>query len=290
MRIHISGSKGYIGSEISKKLQTSHDISDSDKDTLDVLELEKIAKVFKAEKPDIVIALAGIMGAQVSKNNLFETFQVNSIGILNILEAMKRANIKNLIFFSSQTVYGPSEPGVFSDEQSMNNPMHPYATSKVISEWFIKEYSRNFGINSIILQPSIVVGNFDGEPNSLNEFVQNALNDKPIIIFGEGSHQREYLSLTDMVGAVEEAVKFLGQNNENSVFERVIVSSNEPISMVDLANKIVRKVKKGSVEHIDKTSRAFSIRSKTAKANKLLNWKNTQNLNSLLDNTIEILK
>lgn len=290
MKIHISGSRGYIGSAITKKLQTSNDISESDKDTLDVLEFEKLAKALEFEKPDIVIALAGIMGAQVSKNNLFETFQVNSIGILNVLEAMKRANVKNLIFFSSQTVYGPSKKGIFSDEESMNNPMHPYATSKVVSEYFIKEYSRNFGINAIILQPSIVVGNFDGEPNSLNEFVQNALNDEAIIIFGEGSHQREYLSLSDMVGAVEKAVNFLDKNNEKGIFERVIISSNESISMVDLANKIVGKVKKGSVEHIDKTSRAFSICSKTDKANKLLQWKITQNLNSILDNTIRILK
>ena len=168
--------------------------------------------------------------------------------------------------------------------------MHPYATSKVISEYFIKEYCRNFDINAIILQPSIVVGNFGGEPNSLNEFVQNALNDESIIIFGEGSHEREYLSLIDMVGAVEKSVKFLEKNNEKSVFERVIISSNEPISMVDLANKIVGIVKKGSVKHIDKTSRAFSICSKTVKANNLLNWRNTHSLNTVLDNVIEALK
>ena len=129
MKIHISGSNGYIGSAISKRLQIKNDVLESDKDTLNVLEIESLFDTFIIEKPDIVIALAGIMGAQVSKNNLFETFQVNSFGLLNVLEAMKRSNLNNLIFFSSQTVYGPSEINYPSNEESPYNPMHPYASS-----------------------------------------------------------------------------------------------------------------------------------------------------------------
>ena len=137
---------------------------------------------------------------------------------------------------------------------------------------------------------SIVVGNFKGEPNSVNEFIQTAILDETIVIFGQGDHSREYISLNDMVSAVEKSVQFLKNNKDNGIFEKIIISSNEPISMADLAQKVLNLTNKGSMKHIDKTSRAFSICSKAEKANKIIDWNTADTLDSILRSIIGKLK
>ena len=62
-----------------------------------------------------------------------------------------------------------------------------------------KDYSKYYKINAVILRPTIVVGNLTGEENALNEFTRNAFNDEPIVIYGDGKHKREYISISDLV-------------------------------------------------------------------------------------------
>ena len=117
------------------------------------------------------------MGARQSKAELYKTFSVNSFGMLNVLEAARITGVKNIIFLSSLTVHGAHhDKNNKVSEDDIFLPAHPYATSKMIAEYMIRDYFRFYKINAVILRPTIVVGNISGEDNALNEFARSARN------------------------------------------------------------------------------------------------------------------
>jgi len=271
-KVHISGGNGFLGKHILKSLRNSYSLLLSDIDDCNVLDLDSLIKNFSKKKPDLVIALAGIMGGHGSKKDLYKTFNINSFGLMNVLEACKITGIKNIIFFSSLTVHGNSKiEGKKIQETDQYQTNHPYATSKIISEYILKDYQKYYNINTIVLRPTIIVGNLEGESNALNEFVEELYLDKDITIYGSGSHEREYLSVFDLSQAVKASINYL--QDKDSIYEDFIISSNESISMSNLAKLAINKIGKGKLNFIKKNSRAFSLVSDSLKAKKILKWK-----------------
>jgi len=291
MKIHITGGDGYIGRNIFNSLRNKHEISTTDIQSLDVLNKDLLVKYLKEDTPDILIHLAGLMGAKQSKSELYKTFSVNSFGLLNVIEATYLAGVKSLIFFSSLTVHGAHhDRNKIVNEEDNFLPAHPYATSKVIAEYLLRDYSRLLNINAVILRPTIIVGNLNGEENALNEFTKNAFNDEPIFIFGDGKHVREYLSINDLINATNYSIKFLVKNGDKNICETFIISSGEPISMTDLALRCVKIVGRGSVEHIDKNTQAFSLLSNIEKAKRQLQWEPKDDVDTMIKYTLNMLK
>ena len=153
MKIHITGGDGYIGRNIFNSLRNKHEISTTDIQSLDVLNKDLLVKYLKEDTPGILIHLAGLMGAQQSKSELYKTFSVNSFGLLNVIEATYLAGVKNLIFFSSLTVHGAHhDRNKIVNEEDNFLPAHPYATSKVIAEYLLRDYSRLLNIKRAVLK------------------------------------------------------------------------------------------------------------------------------------------
>lgn len=272
VKVHITGGKGFLGQNIRRLLNKKYDLSLSDIDTVDVLQLDSLVDLFQRTKPDLIVHLAGLMGATASKKNLYEYFRVNSFGVLNLLEAISQCGIGKLVFFSSLTVHGfDNHGGPPKKESDPFNPQHPYATSKTISEYMIREYVRCHALQAVILRPTIVVGNMKGEANAVNDFVRSSLNKKPIVLYGDGGHKREWLSVDDLVDAVDKSVEFL-MESRGAVCEEFIVSSGQPISMKELARKCSTLLGGGNIEFIDKTTQAFSLTSMPHKAKRMLKW------------------
>ncbi len=289
MKIHITGGSGYIGQNILKKLEKTHNISFSDIDNANVENLEEITKLFKYENPDLIIHLAGLMGAEKSKeeNNLYKTFLINSFGFMNVLEAARINNINNIIFMSSLTVHGAYQnKNYIVDENSSFNPAHPYSRSKVIGELIAKDFAQLTQSKIIILRPTIITGNLNGENNAMNEFVKSANEDKPIVIFGKGDHEREYVALSDLISAVEASIKYIELNKNHYLFEEFIISSAEPISMIDLAKKCIKLIGKGSIKFVEKNVQSFSLKSNIDKANKFLKWQPKKSVDDMINEII----
>ena len=230
------------------------------------------------------------MGAGQSKTELFKYFSVNSVGVLNVLEAARLAEVNNIIFFSSLTVYG-FDQHVDQGKKEADNflSLHPYATSKIVGEYFIKDYTRFYKMNAVVLKPSIIVGNMEGEPNALNEFLQNTLKNEPIVIYGNGQHQREYLSIRDLGKAVNCSVNIIKELNQDGYYEDFIVSSSKPISMEELAKLIIQITGKGKIKKIEKNSKSFSLTSNTEKIRRIMDWKPNDNIEDMITQVKELL-
>src|SRR6516165_10437578 len=127
MKIHVTGAKGFLARWIVSLLREQHTVCGTDRDSMDVTDLDAVRSVFADERPDAVVHLAALCGAQPSRDNPPSFFHVNAQGAVNVMEACRRTGVRKLLFFSSMTVFGSGDTPRF--EESPFAPRHPYAVS-----------------------------------------------------------------------------------------------------------------------------------------------------------------
>ena len=271
LKVHLTGGKGFLGSYIAEALAAaSIEVEISDVDTLDVVDLAATVERMQSSKPDVVCHLAGLTGAGESLKHPQRFFEVNCGGTLNVLEACRRAEVPGFVFLSSLTVHGQTTAGDV-DEDSALAPRHPYAGSKAAAEKVVQTYARCYGMKSAILRPTLIAGEGQKEPNAISEFAETILGGEDVEIYGDGAHQREWLHPRDVGVSVVAAVRYVAAASE-PVCETFIISSGEPVSMAELARKVIAQIGKGEVKFTPSNRQAFDLCTKTDKARRQLGW------------------
>tara|TARA_B100000029_G_scaffold485088_1_gene538021 strand:- start:93 stop:995 length:903 start_codon:yes stop_codon:yes gene_type:complete len=158
------------------------------------------------EGADVVFHLACLARVQPSIENPLEYHEKNVNGLVNVLEACRKYNVKRLVFSSSSSVYGDVEQKDLPTlEESPLNPMSPYALHKFIGEEYCKLYSELYGIETVSLRYFNVYG--DRQPTEgayclvMGVFAQQRLNDEPMTIRGDGEQRRDFTYVGDVVDA-----------------------------------------------------------------------------------------
>jgi UDP-glucose 4-epimerase len=271
VKVHVTGGKGFLGRYIAEALASaSFEVEISDVDTLDVVDLAATVARMQSSKPDVVCHLAGLTGAGDSLKNPQRFFEVNCGGTVNVLEACRRAEVPGFVFLSSLTVHGQTTGGDV-DEDSTPAPRHPYAGSKAAAEQVVETYARCYGMQIAILRPTLIAGEGQKEPNAISEFAETILSGEEIDIFGDGAHKREWLHPKDVGESVMAAVRYVAAATEPCA-ETFIISSGEPVSMAELARKVIAQIGKGAVKFTPSNRQAFNLCTKSHKARELLGW------------------
>lgn len=266
VKVLITGGAGFIGSHLTDKLiEKRHKVAVIDnfstgrKENLNCkaefyqadICAPGISRIFEKEKPDIVFHLAALISAVESLQRPEETMKINSQGTLNILEASFKNKVKKIIFASSCAVYGDSS---YSDEIAPLNPKSPYATSKIEAENYLEEFLKK-GLKTASLRYFNVYGprqNPDSPYSAVIPiFIKNALNSKPLIIYGDGNQTRDFIFVDDVVKANEllmrqdrEGVFNVGSGIERTINElaRVIIDLSKSKSEI-----IYQPARKGDI-------------------------------------------
>jgi dTDP-glucose 4,6-dehydratase len=126
--------------------------------------------------------------------------QVNVLGTCNVLEAVRKYGCR-MVFASSCEVYGTTSE-VAAPEAAPLNPHSPYAASKAGADRLCYAYVKTYGLNAIIVRPCNVYGprQKDGPGGAvIPRFVSRALRGEPLVVFGSGQQQREYMHVDDLV-------------------------------------------------------------------------------------------
>jgi UDP-glucose 4-epimerase len=291
-KVHITGGRGFLGRGVQAALAADYDVSASDVDDMDVTNRASIEARLGAIRPDVVVHLAGLMGAPQSKRTP-ETFHgVNAFGSLHLLAAMRALGLGNLVFLSSLTVHGMSASAADrKTEDSPFAPEHPYATSKVLAEYMIRDYTRHAGLRAVILRPSIVTGNTRGEPNAVVEFCRVAACGGAITLFGDGLHAREFVSQRDVGAAVARAAGYLLSPPAGaSACEPFIISTGRPVAMAALARRCIELAGGGRIEFAPKQVQAFSLASDVRRARTALGWEAQDDTDALIRETLARLR
>ena len=209
------------------------------------------------EEADAVVHLAALIDVEECVNNPMETHHVNVDGTLNVLSEAVRSGVKKFLFASSTAVYGEGNPLPLKEDYPLK-PISPYAASKAAAEHYCEVFHRCYRLPTVILRFFNVYGfrrEYDSYSGVITAFVNNALEDKPLVIFGDGEQTRDFVHVEDVVSSTILALK-----GANSVGEILNVCTGKPTSVNDLA-QTVKEVAGKNLQIIHGEPRKGDIRS-----------------------------
>lgn len=300
MKILITGGAGFIGSAVSQAyLRQGHtvvvvdDLSSGKKERVpagatlyecDIRDHVQLKEIFKKEKPDAVNHHAAQANAEASVKNPVEDYEINILGLINVLECCKEHGVKRIIFASSAAVYGDKEPaknGLKEDDALFQ--ISPYGASKMTSELYLRCYFNLYKIPFVILRYANVYGPHQdgGEAGVVPAFIRALLSGKPCTAFGDGEQTRDYIFVEDVVTANMLALT----KGDNDVFN---IGTGVQTSVNQLAAMLRDIVGKGTVAK--GAARAGDIRHSflnSEKAKKVLGWHAETSLREGLKKTVE---
>ncbi len=228
MKVLVTGTAGFIGSSLAKRLLARGDEVvglDNLNDYYDVqIKKDRLAqllpqagftdvrgnledkatidKVFKDHKPDRVVHLAAQAGVRYSLINPQAYIDSNITGFLNILEACRHLGTDHLVYASSSSVYGANTAMPFSVHNNVDHPVSLYATSKKANELMAHTYSHLFNIPTTGLRFFTVYGPWGRPDMALFIFTKKILAGEPIDVFNYGHHRRDFTYIDDIVEGV----------------------------------------------------------------------------------------
>jgi len=223
---------------------------------LNLEDKENLDKLFKEEKFDAVCNLAAQAGVRYSLTNPMAYMDSNIIGFMNILEACRNFDVKNLSYASSSSVYGLNEKQPFSTHDSVNHPISLYAASKKSNELMAHTYSHLFGIQTTGLRFFTVYGPWGRPDMALFLFTKAIFEDKPIDVFNYGNMQRDFTYIDDIVEGIVRVIDNPAKPNENfdksnpdpassiAPYKVYNIGNNAPVKLMDFITALEKKIGK----------------------------------------------
>ena len=230
MTILITGSSGFIGSNLAKRILTTEPDTkviglDNMNDYYDVriketrlAELQKfenyifikgnladkalINSIFEQYHPDIVVNLGAQAGVRYSITNPDAYIESNMIGFYNILEACRHYPVEHLVYASSSSVYGSNKKVPYSTDDKVDNPVSLYAATKKSNELMAHAYSKLYNIPSTGLRFFTVYGPAGRPDMAYFGFTNKLVNGETIKIFNYGNCKRDFTYVDDIVEGV----------------------------------------------------------------------------------------
>ena len=160
----------------------------------------------------------------------------NIIGTYNMLEALRKSNVKKYIQISTDEVYGSCSGEPFTEESPLK-PGNPYSSSKASADMLAISYHNTYGLPIIISRSENIYGPYQGKEKVIPHFVKLCLEGKSMTLYGDGSNTRRWLHLRDQCSALY----LLSQKGNNG--EIYNVASEEEISNLELSKKIAKVLK-----------------------------------------------
>ncbi|MDR3580282.1 MAG: GDP-mannose 4,6-dehydratase [Oryzomonas sp.] len=317
LRILITGGAGFIGSHLSDKLLAEgHHVS-----VIDDLSTGSIKNIkhlinntnFKfirdsisneivldrvASETDVIVHLAAAVGVKLVVERPVYTIETNVTGTEQVLKAALRYGCKVLIASTSE-VYGKGHKIPFTENDdvllgSTSIARWGYAISKMLDESLAFAYGTEYGLPVVLFRLFNTVG-----PRQTGHygmviptFMQQAIKGEPITVFGDGTQQRCFCDVSDVVRAI---VGFI--HNPAAIGQLFNIGGNQEVSMIELAEKVIKIAQSKSEIKMVPYSEAFGSGFEdmqrrvpnTEKIFNLLNWKPTLTLDQILVNVRDSL-
>ena len=329
MSILVTGGAGYIGSHTAVELLNSGEeivivdnFSNSKPDVLnkikeitkkdfkfyevDILDKQKLEKVFEENKIEVVIHFAGLKAVGESVQKPIEYYHNNITGTLVLLELMRKYNCKKIVFSSSATVYGVPETVPIKEDFPLSTT-NPYGSTKLMLEQILKDiYISDKEFSAIILryfnpigahESGLIGDNPNGIPNNLMPYIVKVAageleclnvfgNDYPT---NDGTGVRDYIHVVDLaIGHV----KALDKIRESIGTIAYNLGTGKGYSVLEIVN-VFEKVNKLKVKYKIAPRRAGDIAECYAdpmKAKKELEWSAQRGLDAMCKDAWNFIK
>ena len=219
MKIFVTGGAGFIGSNFIQYilgLGKSYAVTNFDKLTYagNLRNLKTVAEnpnylFVKGDICDPAAVEAAMQGCEVVVHFAAEShvdrsiyepataIQTNVTGTFILLQVARKLGVERFVHISTDEVYGDLTPGTFADENSPLEPSSPYSSSKAASDLLVRSYVRTYEFPALITRSSNNYGPYQFPEKFLPLMITNALDDKPLPIYGDGKQQRNWLHVQD---------------------------------------------------------------------------------------------
>ena len=280
MKILVTGCAGFIGSGVSSKLLARGDtvygidnlndyydvnlklarleqIKAHDSfifNKFDITNYDEITSLFKDHNIERVIHLAAQAGVRYSLENPFAYINANIQGFINILEACRHFNVEHLVYASSSSVYGANTSMPFSVRNNIDHPLSLYGATKKSNELMAHTYSHLYQLPTTGLRFFTVYGPWGRPDMSLFMFTKNIIEGKPIDVFNNGHHMRDFTYIDDIVSGVIGTCDKIAAANEawrgdkpdlgtsKAPYRLYNIGNNQPVQLMDYIHLIEENV------------------------------------------------
>ncbi|OYV04497.1 MAG: dTDP-glucose 4,6-dehydratase [Verrucomicrobiales bacterium VVV1] len=303
MRILITGGSGFIGSHIVEHYQDKADeirvldnLRTGYRHNLDglkhifiegsITDRELVKKA--VEGVDYIFHLAALVSVPESMEKPGECVDINVHGLLNVLEEASAAGVKKLVFASSAAIYGDN-PTVPKLETMIPEPKSPYAITKLDGEYYLGMFQREGRLETAAIRFFNVFGPRQDPKGAYAAavpiFIEKAVKNEDITVFGDGGQTRDFIYVKDIVGALSFAVETPGVVG---VFN---AGYGGQITINDLANGLIQAAGSSS-KVLHAPERAGDVRNSRASSEKLraAGWIPKHSLEEGLGVTLEFFR
>ncbi|MBN1897589.1 MAG: GDP-mannose 4,6-dehydratase [Spirochaetes bacterium] len=293
-KVLITGVAGFIGFHAAKKFMDNHvsvigidDLNDHYDPRIKNKRLEFLKKnypqLFTFKKVDItnkkkmesllkdkyraIINLAARAGVRSSLDDPWVYFQVNTMGVLNLLEWIRQYQQTTLLIqATTSSIYGDNRVP-FSEDDRVDHPLSPYAASKKASEELCYTYHYLYNINALVFRFFTVYGTFGRPDMSIFRFIRWIDEGEELLLYGDGEQKRDFTFVEDVVDALYKGLDFKG-------YDVINLGNDNPVKM----NYVIKQIEDhlGKKARIDRKPRhpadLTSTCARIEKAMKILNW------------------
>jgi dTDP-glucose 4,6-dehydratase len=219
MKIFVTGGAGFIGSNfIRHLLELGKDYSVVNYDKLtyagNLANLDSVGnnphyQFVRGDICDASAVEAAMRGCQAVVHFAAEShvdrsiyepppvIETNITGTFTLLQVSRKLRLQRFVHISTDEVYGDMLPGAWADESSQVRPSSPYSASKAGSDLLVLSYVRTFRFPGLITRSSNNYGPYQFPEKFIPLLITNALDDKPLPIYGDGKQQRDWLHVDD---------------------------------------------------------------------------------------------
>ncbi len=293
MKIFITGIESFVGHYLLKKLKKKkYKIIGIDKykknsSTVKLDIEDKNLHKFIPKNCDCLIHLAAISTANMFRKNPTKSFNINVNGTFNVMQAAIKKKVKQVIFASSEWVYGEEKSFKIKSE---NNPLSlkkissDYSLSKILGEQIVEYYSYKNNINCSILRFGIIYGPRTNNENisAVESILKNLINKNKVKV-GSKKTARRFIYITDLCEGISKAIGIKNINKFN-------ITGNQLINL-DKIFKLGKKNLKKEVKIIETNKNSYNIRNINNKSfRKVSGWNPKININEGVKNTLKSLK
>lgn len=284
-RILVTGSSGFVGKHLVGELKRQEaevlTLADCHRHRIDIRDQQRIkGMIDEIGDLDIVYHLAAISSVPFSIENPRETYEVNVLGTLNILELCRLCKAEKIIFTGSYLYGSPQYMPI--DENHPLQPTNPYARSKMLGEELCRAYNADFEVKCIILRPFNIYGEEQNENFLIPRIIDQLRYGK--IELKDPKPKRDFIYISDVIDAYIKAGEFNGN------FEVFNIGYGESYTVEEIVDRIVCLYGKNVKVGYSGERRKHEVMDTVAdirKAKELMRWAPTVPLDEGLQRTMK---
>ena len=312
-RVLITGGLGFIGSSLAHRLVdlgavvTLYDnAAKQSRRLFNIWDIQKKVRLVQGDlrdeirvrsvvsKQDVIFNLAALSSHVESNNNPLGDLDVNCYGQLVFLTAItKFAPKAKIVFAGSRAQYGKPQKLPVTEDSPMS-PVDMYGAHKLLGEYYHFLFAKHHGLRVTCLRKTNTYGPRHQMRHAQfgvqNYFIRLALDNQPIVIYGDGKQLRDYTYIDDVVHAY--LLCGMQKKSDGNVY---VLGSGEPIRLVDYAKKVIQLTGSGSIKFtpFPKERQVIEIGDYIADYRKIrrdLGWKPAFHLHEGLQKTLEFYR